>query len=244
MPDTQIDDVLIAAADLGLPERDLARVDDRCLTALRRELDDAPRRRPSRLRRRAVVAPIALLIAGTAGAVGYAALTSPSTASAGIECHTGATLAGSATITHLDGGRAVDVCARLWAQGVVAPGERTPSAPLHACVAADGTGAIHVLEGDGVCTRVGLREDADAGADPQSAQYGRFAQRLTADLQRPDLRCATAAQLSELVGTGLREAGLSGWTITDQGGYDTQRPCASVSLDSAARTATISPVER
>jgi hypothetical protein len=254
MLDSQIDDALSHVGDLGLTEPHPEQVEQRCLAALRREfhreLRPERRRRVAyrlrRLRRSAVVVPIALLLGGTAGAVGYAALNTASTASAGIECHVGSTLAGSATITHLDGGRAIDVCARLWAQGAVDPHARAPSAPLYACVSPDATGPVHVLEGhdDSVCARADLRADPDAGADPQASRYGQFAQRLTEDLQRPEFRCATPAELRLLVDQGLQRAGLTGWTTAEDGRYDAQRPCASLAIDSDARVVTISPAPR
>jgi hypothetical protein len=88
------------------------------------------------------------------------------------------------------------------------------------------------------------RPRCSSGADPQASRYGRFAQRLTDGLQSPALSCASAAQLRQLVAESLQQASLTGWSTTDAGGYDAQRPCASLSLDSDTRTVTLSPIAR
>jgi hypothetical protein len=250
MPDTDFYDALVALRDVGVREPAIADVDAHCRTALQREIEreqaHGPRRRRRRRMRRAVVVPLVVTIVGALGAVGYAALTTSSTSSAGVDCHADGRLDGSATITHLDDRVATERCASLWAQGAVVDGVHAAPASLRACVASDGKGPIHVFAtaDANVCASVGLREDPLAGADPAARAYGRFAGAITRQLDSPAYTCPTAAQARELIVRELREHGLTGWSIADRGGYGAQQPCASLTLNSDQQTVTITPVPR
>lgn len=249
MLDTDLDRALIDVRDLGLgdPPRDAVDVCGRAALQqeIERELRGSRPRPRWRLRRGVVVALTALLVAGI-GTAGYAALTSSSTSSAGIECHAGATLDSSGTIVALDGRSATEICAQLWASGEVGDGVRAAPAPLRACVPRDGDGAIHVFASNDpdICANVGLRDDSAAGANPEAAQYGRFAAAIGKQLNSPAFACPSASEVRELVEAALREHGLMGWTVTDAGGYDATRPCAALALDSDTRTAALSPIGR
>jgi hypothetical protein len=190
--------------------------------------------------------PVTALLVVALGATGYAALSGSSEPAAGIECHSAATLDSGGAITHLDGGTATATCARLWARGDVADAVHAAPAPLHACVAPDGGGAIHVLPSAATdaCARVGLLEQPRAGADAAAARFGRFASSVTERLDSDAFACPSAAQLQQMVESELRASGLDGWTIERVGAYDAERPCASLALDGTHRTATISPVPR
>jgi hypothetical protein len=248
MLDTELDQLLVQLGDVALDgggHRVPEKVEARCRVALQLEIErERDRRRDRRHLRRTVVVPLAAVLVAGAGAVGYAALTPSSTSSAGIECHTGTTLDSSGTITSLDGQAATASCARLWTRGLVSDGAKAPPAALHACVQNDGQGAIHVFASDDptVCSKAGLRDDPAAGTDPDAAGYGRFATTLNEQLNTPAFACPTADRLRQLVESALRANRLTGWSIIDAGGYDRARPCASLSLDSRARTATLSPV--
>jgi hypothetical protein len=248
MPDTDLRNALLAVRDLGLGDQVLTTVQPRCAAALQREIQRERRRggQSVRRRRRTIVVPLSVGLVAAAGAAGYATMTSTGTSSAGIDCHLAATLDGGGTATHLDGRPATETCADLWASGAIAEGARRAPAPLHACVDASGSGAIHVFASHdaGICAGVGLREDPTAGADPASERYGRFAATLTEQLDRPAFACPTPTRLRQLVDEHLRARGLTDWTISVTGSYDPDRSCATLALDSDARVATISPVPR
>jgi hypothetical protein len=249
MSDAKLHETLIAMRDVGLQDPDLDAVDARCGAALRNEFERERRRTRPRLRRhvrRAVVVPLSLMLVAALGAAGYAALTSSSTASAGIECHLGSTLDSSGTITHLDGRPATETCRQLYATGAAAAGAQAAPAPLHACVQGDGRGAIHVFASrdSGICARVGLREDPTAGTDEAAARYGRFAAQLFRQLNSAAFACPTPLQVRRLVESELRASGLADWTINDTGGYDQARSCAALTLDSESRRVTLSPIGR
>jgi hypothetical protein len=245
MPEIEHQEALVAVRDPGLIDRPTSALDAHCRRALQEEYERERRRIRRRVHprvRRSVVVPLGVLLACGLGAVGYAALTTSSTPSAGIECH----LDGSGTVTHLDGRSASKICAQLWPQSDVVDGVRVPPGPLHACVAKDGSGAIHVFASADVdiCSRIGLQEVPAAGTDPDSRSYGRFVSRLTDRLDSAAFTCPTAAQARELVQAELMTSGLTDWTIKDAGSYDQQHPCASLALDSTSRTVTLVPGAR
>ena len=248
MPDIEHQKALIAVRDLGLADESTSAVDGHCRRVLRQEFEREhsgilPRFRRAR---RSVVVSLGVLLACGLGAASYAALSTSSTLSSGIECHLDGNLHGSGTVTHLDGRSASESCAQLWAQGDVADGVRVPPGPLHACVSRDGGGAIHVFAGAdvGICSRVGLRAVPTAGVDLDSRSYGRFASRLNDRLDSAAFACSTVTQARELVQDELAQSGLTGWTITDTGGYGPEHPCTSLALDSDSRTVTLIPSAR
>ncbi len=245
--DNKTDEALIGVAHLGLGAPPLAAVDARCRSALQHEFEREHRGQRPRVRRRirrTLVLPLSLLLVGVFGVVGYATLSSSSTASDGIDCHLDASVDGSGTIVGLDGRSATATCAQLWADGAIGHGVSAPPAPLHACVARDGSGAIHVFASTdvGICARVGLLEDPTAGTDAASHRFGLFAAQVNEQLNSVAFMCPTPQQARQLVEGLMRASGLTGWTISDIGGYDAAHPCASLALDSNARNVTISPM--
>lgn len=246
MPDTDILDRLFALRDLGVTRPQRQRLDERCRGALQHEIDRELRRgrRRGSSRRRGVTVALSMAALGLVGGVGYAALSTPNKLSAGIDCHADAALGGSGTITALDGRPATQVCAQLWARGAVSDAASTPPAPLHACVDPNGGNAIHVFPSPdpAVCTRMGLREDTTAGADPRATTYAIFSDKLARWLGATS--CPTAAQARTEIQDDLATAGLTAWQITVAGTLDSQHQCASVALNSDSRTATIIPISR
>jgi hypothetical protein len=245
--DTMVDEVLLQLRDVGLGEAGHADVDASCRRALEREINRerrAPRRRVGGRVPLRVVLPIAALLTAGVGAAGYAALSSPEKLSAGIECHEDASLHGSGAIVGVDGRSATATCAALWADGTLGRNARAAPAPLHACVDPDGGGAIHVFASAdaGICERVGLAESPSAGGDAEARRYARFSEALLAKLGKNS--CPNPREARQMVQASLDDAGLTGWTVKDTGGYTTELPCASLALDSDARVATISPVGR
>ena len=245
MPDVNLsDERLIALRDLGISPPSINALERRCRTALQKEIDrpqrTGRRRRFSSQRRGLTVALSMVAVVGAAGA-GYAALSGSSQLSAGIECHAGATLASSGTIAQINGQPAARVCAQLWSQGVIVDGAHAAPGPLHACVAHDGIGAIHVFASSSpdVCVRVGLRDDPTAGADPAAQTYAKFENKLSAWLSATS--CPTLSDVRNEIQADLASARLMGWVIVSHGSYDSQHPCASVALDSSARVVTILP---
>lgn len=248
-----IDDVLLALGDAGLEPFPAEAIAARARSEIERELDcqrelerdNQVHRAPVRRRRRrrpglrVAVVVVALMAAG-GGA--YAALSGSSQLSAGIDCHPGATLAGGGTIVAVNGTPATEVCARLWAQGAMGSAD-TPPAPLHACVSPNGDGAINVLASNdsNVCERVGLKADPQAGASPDARRYARFQDALDGWLNSTGSGCVSDSTVRREVQRALAGAGLAGWRITTHGAYSTQKPCASVAIDSSARTVTIFP---
>jgi hypothetical protein len=247
--ETEMDDVLVALRDVGMDEPRHDEVDARVRAALAQEID-REQRGPGRrrwLRRRPpmrVALPLAVLLTGGLGAVGYAALSSPARLSSGIECHEDTSLGGSGAIVGVDGRSAIDTCAALWADGKLGRGTTAAPARLHACVDPNGGGAVHVFASAdaGICGEVGLSESPAAGTSADARRYARFSQGLLARLDK--VACPTPQQARTLVRESLDASGLSGWTTVDAGGYNTELPCASLALDSDARVATISPVGR
>jgi hypothetical protein len=244
----EMNEALLALRDTGLDDPRHDDVDARCRAALALEID-RERRGPGRIRLRRrlplrVALPLAVLLTGALGAVGYAALSSPAKLSAGIECHEDGSLHGSAAIVSIDGRSAIDTCASLWAGGKLGAGATAPPAPLHACVDPNGGGPVYVFASAdaGICGRVGLSESPSAGTDLEARRYGRFSHALLAKLDK--VACPTPSQARRIVQESLDAAGLSGWTIVDAGGYTAELPCASLALDSEAHVATISPIGR
>jgi hypothetical protein len=251
MPEIETtDDIVLALGDLGLEPFPEDAITAYAWTALEREIICERHHRPKPLRRRRWRKPslrlavsFAALMAAGGGA--YAALSDSSQLSAGIECHAGDSLASSGTITAVNGEVATATCARLWAQGNVGAG-RTPPSPLQACVEPNGSGAIHVLPSTdtNICQRIGLRADPQAGASPDARHYARFQDGLTKWLNTTGSRCVTDTAVRAEVNGELARARLTGWSITTRGVYTSQKPCASVAIDSTVRTLTIFPIQR
>lgn len=253
MSDVEID-ALNETRDLGLAEPDMNGVSSTVSAALEREYEaersrggvqrKAGKRRRSK--RFAVAACVTVLVGGVA-TVGYAALTGSSTASDGIGCHVGEEIGGSATIVGLDGRRATKTCAELWTAGEVVAGAEKAPAPLHACVAGDGGGSIHVFSSAdaSICDRVGLVENPDAGLDPDARRFGEFESQLMAILERTARQrfvCTGQEQMRGLVERLLAEHKLKGWAIEESGTFDQTNRCATLGLESDARTVTLFPM--
>jgi hypothetical protein len=239
--------VLVALGDIGLAPYPEHAIEARGRTALLREIGREQRRerkaiwRWGRPRGVKLAVSVAAVLAAAGGA--YAALSSSSQLSAGIDCHSDAALNGSGTFIPIDGRRATELCAGLWAQGVLGA-THVPPAPLYACVDPNGGGAIHVFASTdpSICTRVGLREDPQAGTSPAAAQYAKFQGKLAGWLRAAGSSCRTDAAVSNEVHDALAAADLTGWSVITRGAYTSQAPCASVAVDSSARTVTIVPI--
>lgn len=247
MPDTEIA-ALTKTADLGLAEPDVDRVTATVSAALDQEYEaergrgEAPQGdgKWQRRRRYVVAAFVALLVGGVA-TVGYAALTGSSTASDGIGCHVGEQVDGNVTVVGLDGRRATNTCADLWAAGEVVAEARKAPAPLHACISGDGGGPIQVLASTdaSICTRVGLVEDPDAGLDLEARRFGQFSSQLSDILEREQFACTDQESMRGLVERLLAEHKLTGWAIRENGDFDQVNRCATVALDSDSRIVTM-----
>jgi hypothetical protein len=254
MPDANISDgPLRALRDLGVNAVREDELDRRCRSALQREIDlehRAGRRVRSGRRRGVLPGRRGLIVALTAatlaagGGAGYAALSNPAESSAGVDCQSDATAGGNGTIVPVDGRPATEICAQLWAKGVVGDGARIAPAPLHACVNPSGSDAIHVVpsaQAD-ACARIGLQEAPNAGADPAAQQYAAFQSKLSGSLD--GLTCPSESVVRETIQQDLAAAGLAGWTIMTDGSFDSQRPCASIAISSGAHKVTIIPINR
>lgn len=240
---------LIALRDLGQQDTGIDRVDLRCRALLQREIDRELAPSSSwarRFRLRALALPASLLMAVGVGAAGYAALSTGASPDAGLECHLDGQLGGSGTITHLDGRSATSTCSQLWRQGAVDPRAHNAPGPLQACVARGGGGAVHVFASPtpAICAQLGMRYDPQAGTDPLAQRFGRFADQLTSQLQRPQYDCPNLSEVTRLVNVTMERSGLTGWTTKSLGTYDSAHPCASLAIDSDTQTVTISPVGR
>jgi hypothetical protein len=206
---------LARVGDLGVTQPTPA-MRDRARRALLVEIDQEERalnRRPKSGRRRLAVVAVLGLAACSAGTVGYASLSSPNKASAGISCHLDAQQDGSQTIHALDGRSAISVCAEDWRTGVI--GTRVRKVPsLQACVDPAGDKPIRVFPSSdpSFCYRMSMRSDPTAGAHPSDIRFVQFRRDIEA-LYSAQGDCTTERDARALIRAALDRHQMSDWSI-------------------------------
>ena len=131
-------------------------------------------------------------------------------------------------------GSPAEACRRVWRGGAFSP---TPiPAALTACVLRPGT--IGVFPGGPeVCGRLGLPEASDIPPRRATA-IAELRGRLSAASR--DTECLAPEETRVLVQRALADIGLDGWTV-DGGGFTTDRPCATFSIDEPGRRVVLVP---
>lgn len=217
---------------------------DRALRMLEHAIEEERHepRRSSFFRRRTVVATaVGLGVCSVAG-VGYAALTAPEKASAGVSCHSDLRLDGSQTIRSLDGRSALTICAESWRSGDVDPGEHQVP-PLEACVDPRGGQAIHVFATADTrfCARYSMQSSPTAGTDPADVRFASFSRDLYAMLGQAN-GCVTEGTMRATIRAALDRNDLVGWTIATSAPFSRADQCAGdPALDSSSRVAYVFP---
>lgn len=220
----------------------------RALTMLMRQIDrehgNPTRPRVAWRGRRTAVAAVLGVGLCSAGGIGYAALSAPEKASAGISCHSDGRLDGSQTILSLDGRSAVTRCAQEWRDGIMVSGsDRVP--PLQACVDPQGDQAIHVFATPDpeFCARFSMRSEPTAGTDPGDAAFVSFAKDVESRYAHLH-GCATEAETRALIRSALEQHRMSDWTVTTSEPFTSAEQCAGdPAFDSTARRVYIFPAQ-
>ena len=189
--------------------------------------------------RRRFVAAVAVVVA-SALSVGFTvhALTADATEATGVGCYASGGLGANAAVVRADGRSPVTVCEEVWRRGDVGSG---PVPALAACVLP--SGAVGVFPGGrDTCASTAL-EPLDEAA--YLAGTGDFTALGTALVDRfLASGCLDRPGATRVVEEELGGHGLAGWKIVSPTRFTTDRPCASLAFEPAARTVLLVPMPR
>jgi hypothetical protein len=181
--------------------------------------------------------PAAVLLLGATG-IGMYVLTREATHLESIACYATADLGADTTIVSAGGRDPVAVCAELWQDGVVGPGQAP--ARLAACVLESGAVGVFPATGPDTCNSLGLAKLAEGFA----INAGRVADLSGAVTARLAIDCVGEREARELVGAELAARDFGAWRVQVAGdGYSGSRPCTQFGTDASGRLALLIPVE-
>ena len=189
--------------------------------------------------RRRFVAAVAVVVA-SALSVGFTvhALSADVTQPTGVGCYASADLGADTAVVSADGRSPVAVCEELWQRGDVGS---WPVPALAACVLP--SGAVGVFPGGrATCATLDLAPLDEAA---YLAGAGDFIALRTALVDRfLASGCLDRPGATRVVEDELSAQGLGSWRIVTPTGFTTDRPCASLALEPAARTVLLVPAPR
>ncbi|NIA26325.1 MAG: hypothetical protein GWP04_12305 [Gammaproteobacteria bacterium] len=192
-------------------------------------------------RRRVLLAvAIALLALAAIAATFY--LTRQPTQIAGIGCAQDLTGDAIHVITPT-GGLDPQQCASLWADGTITNPDLTPVGqipPLVGCVNDTGTLIVIPTDDQGVCERLGMA----VFAPPSDATSSiiEVQDRLIEQIN-PQV-CPSFDDARRIAEEALADAGIDDWTVAVSQPRTDERPCPSLSFDSASRRILLVPIDR
>jgi hypothetical protein len=236
--------------EFTLAERDLpaGRLHQR-KEALVRELkswDERARRRRRRLVL-ALLAMVTVLLAAT-GFMTYT-LTRGPTHLESIGCYDRASLASNVAVVEADGRSPTAICEDVWRRGDLV-GAPKPDR-LAACVLESGAIGVFPSSGASTCEALGLG-DLPASYSEKARRFAALRNAIVARVGAPPSgssrggpQCVEETEARAIVRRALDSGGFADWTVQAAGGEFTDaKPCASVSLDWAAKTAFLIPRSR
>ncbi len=216
--------------------QDAARIKNRVRT---RVLADAyPQRRG---RRRVVLAVAVAVLALAAIAAGIYLARQPSQIS-GIGCAGDLSL-DAVYVVEPTGGLDPHRCAPLWVDGIITNPDLAPAGqvpPLVGCVNDADTLIVLPTDDQGICGRLGM-----AGIAPPSdatSSIIEVQERLIEQIN-PQV-CPSFDDAQRLVEQALTDAGIEDWTVVVSQPPTDERPCPSLSFDSASRRILLVPIDR
>lgn len=196
--------------------------------------EHGPARRPVRL---AIILAAAALAAIAAVWVTTQVVERPTA----ISCYQAVDLDADTAAAPAGGPATADACQPVWADGILANTDITPSGdvpPLTACVADNGSLAVFPTDDATVCEQLGLAYPEPLQQDTAD-DIRQLENQLIAYFQTED--CPTIETAADQVRRILDQAGLTDWTIQTQPA-NPQRPCASHSLVEESQTVILIPI--
>lgn len=196
--------------------------------------------RPERRRRRwllGALVPAAVLLLGATG-IGTYLLSREATHLESIGCYATAELESDTTVVSADGRDPLAICAELWQEGVVGPGE-APS-ELAACVLPSGAVGVFPATGRDICNSLGLANLAE-GFAVDAQRVADLSRAVTARLA---IDCVGEGEARGLVQRELESRDFADWRVeVAGGGYGADRLCTGFGTDAASKLALLIPVE-
>lgn len=197
--------------------------------------------------RRVLATAIAVGTAAVLAAAAYAGyvLTRPATQLESIGCYESASLTADTAVVPSGSASPVAACANIWSSAFPAAERPTNFA---ACVLDSGAIAVFPVQSTAEpCAQLGLPRLAQT---PQTQRDARQFARLKADLDAifAGPTCLSFDTARSRTRSALEANGLSSWQIVPgEGvageGFSSQRPCAGLAFDTAARTIILVPEE-
>lgn len=209
------------------------------------------RRRPTQRKQRWLVATLAPAALIGVAATGYIALSSDQVVAAGIGCYDAPDRGANVTVVDTTGEDPREVCAELWAEGVVSEGD-SEAPQLVPCVNEEGAILVFPSDDATLCSRLGLQE-LPGDYEEQAKRFAAMRDDVWRELYRTGRQggvaeaeiCLDGATALGIVSSVLDEHGLDDWSAAVREGDYRDRTCMNeVAFEDAEKRVWIIPVER